>query len=173
MIEFETIKNFFLQGIKFLFFLVIPILIIFVQTIRFAFKDCSSNESKGEIINFKNFKKENKQNTESSPSVNNVERNMLNIRNIRAELLKSYVVVPLETYFYVLFMLGTIYLMGEFLVLYYDNPMQGLRVVAHGIQNNWIAAIFLFGVFMHRIVIKKIDDIIEIQGVKFRKGTNK
>ena len=70
-------------------------------------------------------------------------------------------------------MLGTIYLMGEFLVLYYDNPMQGLRVVAHGIQNNWIAAIFLFGVFMHRIVIKKIDDIIEIQGVKFRKGTNK
>lgn len=81
MIEFETIKNFFLQGIKFLFFFVIPILIIFVQTIRFAFKDCSSNESKGEIINFKNFKKENKQNTESSPSVNNVERNMLNIRN--------------------------------------------------------------------------------------------
>jgi hypothetical protein len=169
----ERIIFFITRGVMLVFFLVIPVLIVIVQMFRFWTTDFDEmsekdKEPKGQTINFKNMEKKDVSNKESSGLIGNSTNVVLNKRNRQTELMKSYIIVPLETYFYILFMLGAIYVMGKFFVAYHDNPILGVKKLVECIQKNWIAAIFLFGLFMHRIVINKIDDIIEIQGIKFK-----
>ena len=170
---FEWIVSFMTRGIMLGLFLVIPVLIVLVQMIRFlisdsAVKDENKNLPKGKTINIKNMGKADLSNKDFSNLICNSASVVLDERNRRTELMKSYVIVPLEMYFYVLFMLGAIYVMGKFFEAYQDNPILGVKKLVDCLHKDWIAAVFLFGLFMHRVVIKKIDDIIEIQGIKFK-----
>ncbi|SOD15754.1 hypothetical protein SAMN06298224_2212 [Fibrobacter sp. UWB16] len=170
---FEWIVSFMTRGIMLGLFLVIPVLIVLVQMIRFlisdsAVKDENKNLPKGKTINIKNMGKADLSNKDFSNLMCNSASVVLDERNRRTELMKSYVIVPLEMYFYVLFMLGAIYVMGKFFEAYQDNPILGVKKLVDCLHKDWIAAVFLFGLFMHRVVIKKIDDIIEIQGIKFK-----
>lgn len=92
----------------------------------------------------------------------------ISYRNTKTELFKSYVVVPLELYFYLVFMVSVIYALGYGIYIYINDPLQGFGSLIEGMHKNWIGALILFAVFMHRIVLKKIEDIKKIKDVEFK-----
>lgn len=93
------------------------------------------------------------------------------LRNSQTELFKSFVVIPLESFFYICFMIGAIFCMGQFFVTYYDDPIVGIMYLAESVQKHWIAVICFFALFMHRVVLKKIENIIQIKDwLKFKEN---
>lgn len=91
----------------------------------------------------------------------------ISYRNTKTELFKSYVIIPLELYFYLVFMLSVIYTLGYGIYIYINDPLQGFGNLIEEMHKNWIGAIILFAVFMHRIVLKKIEDIKKIKDMEF------
>ena len=91
---FEWIVSFMTRGIMLGLFLVIPVLIVLVQMIRFlisdsAVKDENKNLPKGKTINIKNMGKADLSNKDFSNLMCNSASVVLDERNRRTELMKS------------------------------------------------------------------------------------
>lgn len=89
-------------------------------------------------------------------------------RNLKTELFKSYIVVPLELYFYMAFMVAVIYSFGCGILAYKDDPVQGFENLIESMQNNWKGALIILAIFMHRIVLKKIEDLKRFKDTEFK-----
>lgn len=91
----------------------------------------------------------------------------ISYRNTKTELFKSYVIVPLELYFYIIFMISVIYTLGSGIKLYIDDPLQGFGNLLNELHNNWIGSLIILAIFMHRIVLKKIENLKKFKDAEF------
>ena len=92
----------------------------------------------------------------------------ISYRNTKTELFKSYVVVPLELYFCIAFMISLIYTLGYGILVYIDDPLQGFGNLIEEMHTNWIGTLILLALFLHRVVLKKIEDIKKFKDAEFK-----
>lgn len=92
----------------------------------------------------------------------------ISYRNAKTELFKSYVVVPLELYFCIVFMISLIYTLGYGILVYVDDPLQGFGNLIEGMHANWIGTLILLALFLHRVILKKIEDIKKFKDAEFK-----
>lgn len=92
----------------------------------------------------------------------------ISYKNTKIELFKSYVVAPLEIYFYTVFMISVIYALGYGIKIYFNDPLQGLGNLIEEAHHYWIGALIMLAMFLHRIVLKKIEDIKKFKDAEFK-----
>lgn len=94
-------------------------------------------------------------------------------RNIKIELLKSYMLSPLEMMLYGFFIVNVMCSLGQYVYDNFDDPAIGIKQFVEECHRYWIGSLFLGIILLYRIVSKKIEDITYVQALKYKVGFKK